>query len=166
MPRGATATGRRGQIMPLGRSTRLSGRHGFCFPLSKGSVAVNQGGDIAKWSWRSWTDLPMTSEAYIAAAPPVSAPTPTRDVAPAAVVRPRSDGEPRPGVTATTPASTTSPAFPVSLQFDPETHRFLIEARDSSGLVVFQVPFKPAAASSSGAGSSSETRGQRVNSKA
>jgi hypothetical protein len=109
--------------------------------------------------------LPMTGEAYIAAAPPVSAPTPSRDVAPVPAVRPRSDGEQRPGA-ATTASASTMPSFPVTLQFDQETHRFLIEARDSSGLVVFQVPFKSAVASSSGASSSSEPRGQRVDSKA
>jgi len=107
------------------------------------------------------TGLPMTSEAYIAAVPPVSAPTPSRDVAPVPAARPRSDAEPRPAVPAATSAS-----FPVTLEFDQETHRFFIEARDLSGLVVFQVPFKSAVASSAGALQSSETRGQRVDSKA
>jgi hypothetical protein len=52
----------------------------------------------------------------------------------------------------------------VTLRFDQETHRFFIEARDSAGLVVFQVPFKSAVPASSGAPST--TRGQRINSKA
>ncbi|HLJ19819.1 MAG TPA: hypothetical protein VKU84_06460 [Stellaceae bacterium] len=53
----------------------------------------------------------------------------------------------------------------MTLQFDQAAHRFFIEARDSSGLVVLQIPFKPAIAPSTGA-SSSSVRGQRVNSKA
>ena len=99
-------------------------------------------------------------------AAPITATPSDLGLPPAPLVRPQSDGEPRPTAPATTSASTSPPAFPVSLQFDRETHRFLIEARDWSGLVVFQLPFKPAVAVSSGASSSSETRGQRVNSKA
>lgn len=109
---------------------------------------------------------PMTGEVYIAATPTVSAP-PSRDVVPAATAAPRADAELKPVAPATPPAPTTPPpSFPVSLQFDQETHRFFIEARDSSGLVVFQVPFKAAVGASAGTSSSSETRGQRVNSKA
>jgi hypothetical protein len=108
----------------------------------------------------------MTGEAYIAATPPVSAP-PSREVVPAAAAASRADPEPKPVAPATPSASTTlPPSFPVSLQFDQETHRFFIEARDSSGLVVFQVPFKAAVAASAGTSSSSGARGQRVNSKA
>jgi hypothetical protein len=107
----------------------------------------------------------MAGEVYIAATPPVSAP-PSRDVVPAAA--PRADTEPKPVAPAAPAAAATTPppSFPVSLQFDQETHRFFIEARDSSGLVVFQVPFKAAVGASAGTSSSSDTRGQRVNSKA
>jgi hypothetical protein len=61
--------------------------------------------------------------------------------------------------------TTLAPSFPVSLQFDQDTHRFFIEARDSSGLVVLQLPFK-AAVPATTAPASGSTRGQRVNSKA
>ena len=107
----------------------------------------------------------MTGETHIVATPPVAA-TPSRDPGSKAAAPPPTGGDakpagPAPAATQTPPA----PSFPVTLQFDQETHRFFIEARDQSGLVVLQIPFKPAVplAASTTSGS---TRGQRVNSKA
>ena len=107
----------------------------------------------------------MTGETQIVATPPPLA-TPSRDAAPASgVVAARSDAEPSPAVPAPAPASTPPPSFPVTLQFDQDTHRFIIEARDSvSGLVVFQVPFKAAIAATAGS-TASTTRGHRVDSE-
>ena len=100
--------------------------------------------------------LPMAGEAYIVATPPVAAP-PSRDAAP-----PRPEAAPTPAAPAASSAPTLPPpSFPVSLQFDQETHRFFIEARDVSGLVVYQVPFKSVVPASAGT-----ARGQRLNSKA
>jgi hypothetical protein len=105
--------------------------------------------------------LPMTGETNIVATPPVAA-APARELAPRtpASVDPRSIAP-----VSTASAQPTPPAsFPVTLQFDQDAHRFFIEARDSSGLVVLQIPFKAAAPAATGAASSA--RGQRVNSKA
>ena len=107
----------------------------------------------------------MTGETHIMATPPVAA-TPGRDAAPKSAAPPTPSVDAKP-VAPATPSTQTPPppSFPVSLQFDQETHRFFIEARDQSGLVVLQIPFKPAVplAASTTSGS---TRGQRVNSKA
>ncbi|HXA70607.1 MAG TPA: hypothetical protein VNW24_09170 [Stellaceae bacterium] len=102
----------------------------------------------------------MTGASYIGATPPVAVP-PSREAAPASPPPSAPDAAPKPAA----PAQTTAPppSFPVSVQFDQDTQRFFIEAKDSTGLVVFQVPFKSAGATPGG---SSETRGQRVNSKA
>jgi hypothetical protein len=110
--------------------------------------------------------LPMTGASYIGATPPVSVP-PSREAAPASSAPSAPDVAPKPAVPAAAPAPTIAPppSFPVSVQFDQDTQRFFIEAKDSTGLVVFQVPFKSAGAAPGGS-SSSETRGQRVNSKA
>jgi hypothetical protein len=111
--------------------------------------------------------LPMTGETHIVAAQPV-APPPVRELAPKAAAPPTpASADPKPAATvASTHVQTTPPpSFPVSLQFDQAAHRFFIEARDSSGLVVLQIPFKAAVAASAGAPPSS-ARGQRVNSKA
>ena len=110
----------------------------------------------------------MTGESYIGATPAVAAPLPTREVAPAPPAPSRPVVAPVPAAPAPTPAPTITPpppSFPVTLQVDQQTERVIIEAKDASGLVVFQLPFKSAGASSSGA-SSGETRGSRVNSKA
>lgn len=107
----------------------------------------------------------MAGETNIVATPPV-APTPGRDAAPKSAAPPPPSVDAKPA--ASTAASTQTPpapSFPVSLQFDQDTHRFFIEARDVSGLVVLQLPFKPAAPITAGTPSSG-TRGQRVNSKA
>ncbi len=109
----------------------------------------------------------MTGETQIVATAPVAAP-PARELAPKAAAPPTpASTDPKPAVpAATTHAQTTPPpSFPVTLQFDQAAHRFFIEARDSSGLVVLQIPFKAAVQASTGTASSS-TRGQRVNSKA
>jgi hypothetical protein len=108
----------------------------------------------------------MTGETHIVATAPVAAP-PARDLVPKATAPPTpASTDSKPAVPAATHAQTTPPpSFPVSLQFDQAAHRFFIEARDSSGLVVLQIPFKAAVAASAGATSTS-TRGQRVNSKA
>ena len=110
--------------------------------------------------------LPMTDEAHIVATPPVAAP-PARDLgSPSATPPPAAAAKP---AVAPVPAASAQPAppaaFPVTLQFDQDTHRLFIEARDSSGLVVVQIPFKPAV-STSGGSTSTTTRGQRVNSEA
>ena len=90
---------------------------------------------------------------------PVAAPAPThhdpRDQQAQSVTPPVS------AISATS-AANEPPSFPVSLQFDQDTHRFIIEARDRvSGFVVFQIPFK--AAVNSVAGTSSGTaRGNRI----
>ncbi len=111
--------------------------------------------------------LPMTGETQIVATPPVAAP-PVRELAPKPAAPPtQASVDPK----TTAPVSTTSaqttppPSFPVTLQFDQDTHRFFIEARDSSGLVVLQIPFKAAVSATTGAPSGS-TRGQRINSQA
>jgi len=109
----------------------------------------------------------MTGETHIVATPPVATPS-VRELAPKAAAPPTPASVNAKPVTtsATTHTQTTPPpSFPVSLQFDQAAHRFFIEARDSSGLVVLQIPFKAAVAASAGAPSSS-ARGQRVNSKA
>ena len=106
--------------------------------------------------------LPMAGETPIVGTPPVAAP-PARELAPKAG---QASGDPKPAApTATAAAQPPPPSFPVTLQFDQDTHRFFIEARDSSGLVVLQIPFKAAVSATTGSGSSS-TRGQRVNSEA
>ncbi|GEM_PF-2818206 len=106
----------------------------------------------------------MTIEPVIVGSPTVASP-PSRNSMPAGTPG-GSTGEPKtpPAGVGTAPAPTLPPLFPVTLRFDQETHRFFIEARDSAGLVVFQVPFKSAVPASSGAPST--TRGQRINSKA
>ena len=108
----------------------------------------------------------MTGDSSILAAAPVATPL-SRDAspAPAPPVHPDAERKPTPPVAARAATTAPLPSFPVSLQFDQATHRFFIEARDSSGLVVLQIPFKAAVSASAGP-SSSETRGQRVNSKA
>jgi hypothetical protein len=111
--------------------------------------------------------LPMTGESYIAATPAIAA-LPSRETAPAPSAPARPEVAPKPALPAVPPAATLTPpapSFPVSLRFDQQTQRFFIEAKDTSGLVVFQLPFKSAVASPGGA-SSAQTRGQRVNSKA
>jgi len=111
--------------------------------------------------------LPMAGETQIVPAAPV-APPPARELAPKAPASPTpASTEPKSAVPISTTATQTTPppSFPVTLQFDQDAHRFFIEARDSSGLVVLQIPFKAAVAASAGATSSS-ARGQRVNSKA
>jgi hypothetical protein len=107
--------------------------------------------------------LPMTGETHIVATPPVAA-TPVRDAAPKAAAPAGVEPKPVTPAAASTQA-TLAPSFPVTLQFDQDTHRFFIEARDASGLVVLQLPFK-AAVPITTAPASSNTRGQRVNSKA
>jgi hypothetical protein len=107
--------------------------------------------------------LPMTGESYIGAPPPLAA-RPSRETAPAPSAPARPDVAPKPA----TPAATITPpppSFPVTLQFDQQTQRFFIEAKDTSGLVVFQLPFKSAVPSPGGV-SSPDTRGQRVDSTA
>jgi hypothetical protein len=108
----------------------------------------------------------MTGASYIGATPPVAVPQ-SREAAPTSSAPPAPDAAPKPAVPIAAPAPTIAPppSFPVSVQFDQDTQRFFIEAKDSTGLVVFQVPFKSAGATPGGS-SSSETRGQRVNSKA
>jgi len=108
----------------------------------------------------------MTGETHIIAAALVASP-PTRDLAPKATAPPPpANADLKPAAPDATHAQVTPPpSFPVSLQFDQAAHRFFIEARDSSGLVVLQIPFKAAVAASAGA-SSASARGQRVNSKA
>ncbi len=109
----------------------------------------------------------MTGETQIIAAPPVASP-PARELAPKATAPPTPvQVEPKPATSAATTQAqvTPPPSFPVTLQFDQAAHRFFIEARDSSGLVVLQIPFKAAVAATTGAPSGS-ARGQRVNSKA
>jgi hypothetical protein len=111
--------------------------------------------------------LPMTGETNIVATPPVAAP-PARELAPKSSAPPTpASVDPKPATTtATTHAQVTPPpSFPVTLQFDQAAHRFFIEARDSSGLVVLQIPFKAAVSAAAGTASSS-ARGQRVNSEA
>jgi hypothetical protein len=111
--------------------------------------------------------LPMTGETHIVATPPVAAP-PVRELAPKAAAPPANatvDTKPSVPITTTAAQTTPPPSFPVTLQFDQDTHRFFIEARDSSGLVVLQIPFKAAVPTSTGNASGS-ARGQRVNSKA
>jgi len=109
----------------------------------------------------------MTGETQIVATPPAT-PPPARELAPKAAAPP-TQANVDPKTTAPTTAAPTQttppPSFPVSLQFDQDTHRFFIEARDSSGLVVLQIPFKAAVSTVTG-GSSGSTRGQRVNSEA
>ena len=110
----------------------------------------------------------MTGESYIAATPPVAAPLPSRETVPASPAPSSPEVAPvRAAPVAAAPATITPPpaSFPVSLQVDQQTEQVFIEAKDSSGLVVFQLPFKSAGASSGGT-SSAETRGSRVNSKA
>lgn len=106
----------------------------------------------------------MTGETHIVAIPPVAA-TPGRDAAPKPAAPPTPSVDAKP-VAPAAPSTQTPPppSFPVSLQFDQETHRFFIEARDASGLVVLQLPFKAAVPITTGTASSS-ARGQRVNSK-
>lgn len=107
----------------------------------------------------------MTGETHIVATPPVAA-TPSRDAGSKSAAPPPSGGDAKPAASVAASTQTPPPpSFPVSLQFDQQTHRFFIEARDASGLVVLQLPFKPAVPITAGTASSS-TRGQRVNSQA
>jgi len=108
--------------------------------------------------------LPMTADSSVLATAPVAIPL-SRDAAavPAPPAHPGAELKPVPAVAATATTTAPPPSFPVSLQFDQATHRFFIEARDSSGLVVFQVPFKSAVGAPA---ASTVTRGQRFNSKA
>jgi hypothetical protein len=109
----------------------------------------------------------MTCENNIVATPPVTSP-PARELAPKVTAPPAplsADPKPVAPTNAAPTQATPPPSFPVSLQFDQDTHRFFIEARDSSGLVVLQIPFKAAVSAANGTGSGG-TRGQRVNSKA
>jgi hypothetical protein len=111
--------------------------------------------------------LPMTGETHILATAPVATP-PARELAPKAAAPPtHASVDPKPAApVASTPAQVSPPpSFPVTLQFDQAAHRFFIEARDSSGLVVLQIPFKAAVAATASAPAPS-ARGQRVNSKA
>ena len=123
--------------------------------------------DVAGNSLVEMIGLSMTGETNIVATPSVAAP-PARELAPKATVTPTpSSADPKPATPGTAAATQAAPppSFPVTLQFDQDTHRFFIEARDPSGLVVLQIPFKAAVSAASGAGSVS-TRGQRVNSEA
>ncbi|HTS92982.1 MAG TPA: hypothetical protein VMG55_13320 [Stellaceae bacterium] len=80
----------------------------------------------------------------------------------AAAALPADDG----GERSAYPETAQSPAFPLSLQFDPETHRVMIESRDPvTGFVVFQVPPKTAIRAIAGA-SVAFARGKRVDSEA
>jgi len=111
--------------------------------------------------------LPMTAETNIIAAPPVTSP-PARELEPKVTAPPAplsADPKPVAPTNAAPTQATPPPSFPVSLQFDQDTHRFFIEARDSSGLVVLQIPFKAAVSAAAGS-SASGTRGQRINSQA
>jgi len=113
----------------------------------------------------------MIGETQNATTPPLAPPSPP--VAPVRVIAPVRQDDPKaepvaPTVSAISPASVANEpvSFPVSLQFDQATHRFIIEARDRvSGFVVFQVPFK-AAISAVNSSTSGNTRGNRVNREA
>jgi hypothetical protein len=60
-----------------------------------------------------------------------------------------------------------APVFGLSLQFDPDTHRVIIEARNPlSGTVVFQVPSKSALQALTDAEKTAQRRGKSVNSEA
>jgi hypothetical protein len=93
--------------------------------------------------------------------------TPVRAAAPTRLDNPHTEPA-TPAISASSAASVANEpvSFPVSLQFDQETHRFIIEARDRvSGFVVFQVPFK-AAISAADSSTPSTARGNRVNREA
>jgi len=113
----------------------------------------------------------MIGEAQNATTPSLSPPSPP--VAPVRVIAPTRQEDPNaqpvaPTVLAISPASVANEpvSFPVSLQFDQDTHQFIIEARDRvSGFVVFQVPFK-AAISAGNSATPGNTRGSRVNREA
>ena len=60
-----------------------------------------------------------------------------------------------------------APVFGLSLQFDADTHRIIIEARNPlSGAIVFQVPSKSALQALTGSTKSADSRGKSVNSEA
>ena len=60
-----------------------------------------------------------------------------------------------------------TPVFGLSLQFDPDTHRVIIEARNPlSGTVVFQVPSKSALQALTDGEKTAPQRGRSVNSEA
>ena len=110
----------------------------------------------------------MSGEGDIAHPPPLApasrdtAPRPPVATAPEVAAPPASGG----GESSAYAAASRSPAFPLSLQFDPETHRLMIESRDPvSGFVVFQVPPKTAIRAIAGA-SGGAARGERVDREA
>ena len=135
-------------------------------PVKKGRCGSRLGAGCIAGVLVEMNGLPMSGAPYIGATPSVAAP-PSHEAAPSSAASLPVGGAPKPSVPAPAPAPSTTlpPSFPVSVQFDQQTQRFFIEAKDASGLVVFQLPFKSAGTSPSGA-ASSETRGQRVNSKA
>jgi len=70
-------------------------------------------------------------------------------------------------VSSTPPKPQSTPVFGLSLQFDPDTHRIIIEARNPlSGVVVFQVPSKSALQALTDGAKTPKPRGKSVNSEA
>lgn len=100
-------------------------------------------------------------------APAPNAATATRDVAPKPVPTspPPSDAD---AANSEAPAKPQAvPVFALSVQFDADTHRLIIEARNPlSGAVVFQVPSKSALQALTEPVKSAVSRGKSVNSEA
>lgn len=109
----------------------------------------------------------MSDEAPIA--PSTPPPPASRDVASRAIALPPPADAAPPTASAEgdAAAATYAPAaFPFSLQFDPDTHRLMIESRDPvTGFIVFQVPPKTAIRAIEASGGAI-ARGERVDREA
>jgi len=102
---------------------------------------------------------------------PIAPPPPTTTAARDVVSKPTPTPPPSTDAAATesdAPAKAqAAPVFALSLQFDPDTHRLIIEARNPlSGVVVFQVPSKSALQALTVGAKSAGQRGGSVNSEA
>jgi hypothetical protein len=106
----------------------------------------------------------MSAEAPIE--PSTRPPPASRDAAPRALA-PTSPADATPPAASDAAAAAHAPTeFPFSLQFDPDTHRLMIESRDPfTGFIVFQVPPKTAIRAIE-ASSAAAARGERVDREA
>jgi hypothetical protein len=113
----------------------------------------------------------MSDETQITPTTPI-APTPnavtaTRDVVPKPTPTPQPSSD-NAATSSDAPAKPqAAPVFALSLQFDADTHRLIIEARNPlSGAIVFQVPSKSALQALTQPAKSAVSRGKSVNSEA
>jgi len=94
-------------------------------------------------------------------------PTPTPQSPPAAADANATNNPDGTAVSSAPPKPQSAPVFGLSLQFDPDTHRLIIEARNPlSGAVVFQIPSKSALQALTDGEKTAQQRGRSVNSEA